>query len=247
MIILRRVPYGDSSLVLHLFTQNAGRRAAIAKGAFREKSPFQGSLDLLNEISATLAGRHAEGLRILSNVTVADDHRGFRRELFRIVPAMFACELIETATTEAPSPELYHSFAALLRDLDACAAAGVALARLNQFEFEFLIHAGIQPRLDACARCEGALVAGPRGIATSASAGGGLCQTCARRESGVFHLSEGALAAARAAAGGGCGGIENRVARELRGFLDRFHVYHLDRHPRSRPSLELLYREPVHG
>jgi len=44
-VVLRRYPYGESSLVVHVLTREHGRVALLAKGAYRPTSRYFGVLD----------------------------------------------------------------------------------------------------------------------------------------------------------------------------------------------------------
>jgi DNA repair protein RecO len=46
-LLLRRIPYGDTSLICHFLTAQHGRIALMARGARRPKSPFRASLEPL--------------------------------------------------------------------------------------------------------------------------------------------------------------------------------------------------------
>ena len=46
-LLLRRIPYGDTSLICHFLTAEHGRIALMARGARRPKSPFRASLEPL--------------------------------------------------------------------------------------------------------------------------------------------------------------------------------------------------------
>jgi DNA repair protein RecO len=46
-LLLRRIPYGDTSLICHFLTAQHGRFALMARGARRPKSPFRASLEPL--------------------------------------------------------------------------------------------------------------------------------------------------------------------------------------------------------
>jgi len=50
-LLLRRIPYGETSLVIHLLTAAHGRIALMARGARRAKSPFRASLEPLYELA----------------------------------------------------------------------------------------------------------------------------------------------------------------------------------------------------
>lgn len=61
-LLLRRIPYGDSSLVVHLLTEHHGTLSLMAKGARRLKSPFRPSLEPLYALTvAWRSGRTGMG------------------------------------------------------------------------------------------------------------------------------------------------------------------------------------------
>src|SRR3989338_4077393 len=47
-LILRKIPYSDSSLILKVYTRESGLITLMAKGAKRPRSSFQGLLDMFN-------------------------------------------------------------------------------------------------------------------------------------------------------------------------------------------------------
>lgn len=49
-LLLRRIPYGDTSLICHFLTGRNGRIALMARGARRARSPFRASLAPLYEL-----------------------------------------------------------------------------------------------------------------------------------------------------------------------------------------------------
>lgn len=69
-LLLRRIAYGDSSLVVHLLSEGYGRIALMAKGARRAKSPFRATLAPLHTLTLTWrSGRTGMG-------TLTDVERG---------------------------------------------------------------------------------------------------------------------------------------------------------------------------
>ena len=61
-LILQRVPYGESSLVVGLLTQHQGPVRLLARGAHRAKSAFAWTLDLFDELQLTYRPRKGDGL-----------------------------------------------------------------------------------------------------------------------------------------------------------------------------------------
>ena len=69
-LLVRRIPYGDTSLICHFITEHHGRIALMARGARRPKSAFRASLEPLYELQiAWRPGRSGMG-------TLTDVNRG---------------------------------------------------------------------------------------------------------------------------------------------------------------------------
>ena len=49
-LLLRRIPYGDTSLILHLVAERHGRLSLMARGARRAKSPLRAVLEPLHDV-----------------------------------------------------------------------------------------------------------------------------------------------------------------------------------------------------
>ncbi len=60
-IVLRRVAWGDTDLVVHLLTRECGRIGAFARGARGSRRRYRGGLDTLSAVRVTLTPR-GEGL-----------------------------------------------------------------------------------------------------------------------------------------------------------------------------------------
>jgi DNA repair protein RecO (recombination protein O) len=53
-VVLRKIPFKETSLILEIFTQHLGIISVIAKGARKEKQSQSGLLDILNELELVL-------------------------------------------------------------------------------------------------------------------------------------------------------------------------------------------------
>src|SRR5688572_16142721 len=53
-LVLRRTPYGESDLVVGLFTQTLGQVAALARAARKSQRRFGGNLEPLHTVAVTL-------------------------------------------------------------------------------------------------------------------------------------------------------------------------------------------------
>jgi DNA repair protein RecO (recombination protein O) len=229
-IVLRSIRYGEADRILHLYTPDHGRLAAIAKGARRARSRFGARLEPFFAVRLVLHQGRSELLTVTSADTVAAN-AGLREHAATLDAAARACDAVARLfeTTE-PHPEVYALLANQLALLSADAAnarAGNGLA----FRLKLLLAAGIVPQLAACAVCG----SGQHLSGFSGAAGGVVCGSC---EAGAFMLDEdayrflvGALGASLARAPDGHG----RALRQVERAISETAEHHA--HVRLRPLL----------
>jgi DNA repair protein RecO (recombination protein O) len=262
-VVLRTVDYGESDRVVTLLTAERGKLAAFARGARASRRRFGGALEPFGLVRAEARERRGADLVWLESVSVERAHGGIRGELGRIACAGYACELSrELVRDHEPHPELLALLVAYLGRLDAGPARQAAL---RAFELGALEAAGLMPRLDACARCGGALdAAGAALVAREAAAtpsespaparalrhafdpahGGTLCLGCGPSANPAApRLGPATVAAAlRLQAGGlAASDVEPLAApagAELRDALSRFLEHHLGARLHSRKFLD---------
>jgi DNA repair protein RecO (recombination protein O) len=240
-VVLRTVDHGESDRVVTLLARGHGRVAAFARGARASKRRFAGALEPFTLLSVELVGRTGSDLWRLESASVQRSFHGIRDDLARIACAAYAVELARELTRdEAPHDDLLDLLVDYLGRLELAPAAP---AMLRAYELAALAAAGFQPRLDACARCGGALGEGAGGGgAFSPADGGALCQACARQAPGSTPLSPEGLAALRVLQDGGLAAGEARLepvaSRESKQALARFLEHLLGRQLQARRFLE---------
>ena len=80
-IILHRIPYSESSLILKAFTRESGLISLIAKGANKPKSKFQGLLDFFSIYELIYRTKTRETLLTLSEASLISDFPGIKDDL----------------------------------------------------------------------------------------------------------------------------------------------------------------------
>jgi len=89
-LLLRRIPYSDTSLICHFLTAQHGRVAVMARGARRPKSSFRASLEPLHDLHISWRpGRSGMG-------TLTDIQRG--RSLLEPALSLHGLELLAIAS-----------------------------------------------------------------------------------------------------------------------------------------------------
>jgi recombinational DNA repair protein (RecF pathway) len=196
-ILLRKTPYGETSLVVHVLTPARGRVPLMAKGAHRPNSRFCGVLDWFDTLTLEWSESPRRELQLLASGDLEQRRRSIPRALGAYRAAQIMLELSELATRPGqPEAGLFVNLACGLDRLDQLARLGIdgeadadSLAAatdrsLIEFELAFLQNLGILPALGACAACgrEAPPVTHDRQdarVAFSADSGGRLCPSCA--------------------------------------------------------------------
>ena len=238
--MLRRVRYGETSLVADVLTAEHGRITLLARGAYRATSRFYCVLDWFHRLELTWQDRPGESLALLDRGDVDRSRRAIPRDLSRYRAAHSALELAERISRPGdPGLDLFQRTDALLEALEDPKTRPADL--LARFDLGLLAELGLAPALDSCARCgrrAPAPGAGPAGSAFSASAGGRLCPACAPevRAEGqrVGSLPAPVLERAHALCCGARVPADAGQEQAPGEFLERFLVHHLESGLESR-------------
>ena len=142
-LLLRRIPYGDTSLVIHLLTEGHGVMSLMAKGARRLKSPFRAALEPLYDLSV----RWRPGRSGMGTLIDAERHA----LLLPLAKACAGLQLVAVAAALHREGDP-HGFAELHRSLQVLAArpedSGLAAAA-----WQMLIDSGWVGDLEHCWGC----------------------------------------------------------------------------------------------
>ncbi len=252
-IVLRTVPFGETSCVVTLLTREFGKLRGLAKGAWRPKSGFDAALDLLSICEVLVLRKSSGGLDL---VTEASLERRFRVEdLFSFHAALHLAEVVDGLTAEGdPHAELFDAVATALTELSArpepalpgpspagrqaADHRGRAAAVLARTELAILRLLGHGPSLRRCAACRGAVEPGPR-FSFGMLDGGLLCPRCRRGRRSVVSISGAVLDAMRRLETdpGGIREMPEGVAGELRAVMNTLFSHLLERRLRVAPRL----------
>jgi DNA repair protein RecO (recombination protein O) len=172
-IVLRTVDYGERDRIVTLLTRERGKLSAFARGARASRRRFAGVLEPFHLLSAEIAERGGD-LWSLESASVEEAFGGVRGDLLRIACASYAVELAAELVRDAqPHEDLFDTLHAYLGRLGAAAARPWDL---RAFELHALRAAGLEPALDACARCGEPPGEGPARF--DPAQGGVLCPAC---------------------------------------------------------------------
>lgn len=181
-VVLRSLRYGEADRILHLYTPQRGRIAAIAKGVRRAKSRFGGRLEPYFRLQMVLYEGRSELLTVTSADTITG-HPQLRAHGPALDSAARACDAVSRLfETADPHPGVFALLCNELALLDV-RPEQATLANQLAFRLKLLLAAGLAPQLAACAACGEA----DHLAAFSGAAGGVVCSAC---EATGFRLGE---------------------------------------------------------
>ncbi len=152
-ICLRKTDYSDTSQIVTLFTRAGGKISAIAKGAKRAKSAFDGPIELFSYGPVMYVRKEGgQGLFTLREFSQQAKFAGLRVNLHALNAGLFAAELTEKLTEEGdPHEGLFDNLERFLEDVQVQREQVDVLRRLIVFELGLLREVGLFPVFDRCA------------------------------------------------------------------------------------------------
>lgn len=235
-IILRRKDFGEADRLITLFTPEAGKINALAKGIRKPASRKAGHLEPYTRSNLLLAkGRDMD---IIVQADTVQSYRPLREELLRSTYGTYCVDLLDKFTLdESENKPLYDLLSKALGWL--CATDDLPLT-VRYYEVQLLGMAGYQLELFRCSARGEEIAAEDQFF--SPSDGGVLCPRCGKDRPWAFAISLSALKVLRFMHKSPYEKIRDlqlrqSVQAELERILQRAISFHLER---QLKSVELL-------
>lgn len=118
-IVLRRIKYGETSLIATLYTKDSGKISLIAKGARKPKSKFVGSLEPATHSSVIYYQKDSREVQVLSEIEIINANIRIGENLRKSSVAMAIVGLVDSVMSGTESnKELYELLAGTLSALN---------------------------------------------------------------------------------------------------------------------------------
>jgi len=174
-IVLRTLPFKESSLFCSIFTERFGKLRLVAKGARRPKSKICGTLEPFTLSEVIFYKRESRDVYTLSDAVIIENFQGIRSSQSKFTACEAICEFIDKTTVlEEPNRQLFLETIGFFEKIsitDDRIAGYWSLLML----FKLLKFAGLQPHLKDCVRCHSPIF-DKSIINFSISAGGLVCE-----------------------------------------------------------------------
>lgn len=175
-MILRRIPFGETSWIVHALTESDGAMGMMARGARRKGSPLASGVEPLTLSELVVAVKPGRELQNLTQASPLQSHPRLALDFERQATALACTEaVVRFVREDGAAPGLFHLLCQTLSDLDAGYACPPTYWR---FLSGLANELGWGLALEHCAQCGDEDVSRSRVV--SAAAGGFLCPSCAR-------------------------------------------------------------------
>jgi DNA repair protein RecO (recombination protein O) len=154
-IILHKIPYSESSLILKAFTRESGITGLMARGATRPNSKFHGLLDFFSIYELIYRTRPRQDLLTLSDASLVDDFAGIKHDLDKQSLANVFLEIyLRHIYGPEPSVPLFEILKSSLETLDCYRGKPIWFSlMLCDFLLQFCGLMGFKPQFNRCIHC----------------------------------------------------------------------------------------------
>jgi DNA repair protein RecO (recombination protein O) len=119
-LVLGRVPFRDSDLILQLFTDGLGRLSALARGSRKSNKRFSGALEPMHTLRIELSDKPRGELYTLKDAQILRARTTLTTQLDGLTAAGKALNWVKkTAPLHTPEPELWRAITRFLRTQQA--------------------------------------------------------------------------------------------------------------------------------
>ncbi len=173
-LVLHHTYYGESDIILTLFSAEYGLQKGFAKAARKSRKRFGAVLEPFTQ--AIFQWKRGRGdLLLLQEAELIHSRFGLRNDLQRLALASYGVELVSLTVEEGESYQKIYEL--LCSFLDYLEQGGDELSARLLFELRLIYLLGYMPHLLHCSEC--LKIFDHERIRFAASRGGSLCLDCA--------------------------------------------------------------------
>ncbi|PIS27440.1 MAG: DNA repair protein RecO [Candidatus Marinimicrobia bacterium CG08_land_8_20_14_0_20_45_22] len=238
-LILRTIPFQETSVIVRLFTKEQGKVAVIAKGGRRLKSPFRGYLESLNYVDVIYYTKQTREIQLLSTIESIEFFFRNQPEIEQIAYASAIVECIDKSIRDQHKDETIFQ---LTVDSLRFISGNPALSREAFFAFLFKLTdaLGYKMNLDECSICGKPLTRAGYDM----KSGSLICQECRKYSSDVIPLDPEMMNFLKAVESVGLSDqllrlANEKFADEIMNVLMSYLSFHLD-YPLNLKSLDMI-------
>lgn len=195
--IINKSDYGESDIIITLFSASRGKISCIAKGAKRSRKRFPGSLELFSQVSFNGFIKHPLALTRIDECQLLKPYIKIQEELKSYLNGCYFLEIVNRCSGERQSnPALFELLDDLFTFLSDLPHNRNFNCRIRLFELQIITLLGFKPELSHCLDCGTELNQENlrrKLFNFSPQTGGLVCDHCRPRHPAAFNISQGTI------------------------------------------------------
>lgn len=192
-LVLRVIPFRDTSRILTVYTVERGLVSLLAKGVRGPKPRFGAALELFAVSDLVYYHKDSRELQLLSDAMLLEPHLGLGVSPLRYAYGVAVLEfLLKVLSGQEVPGRLYSLSVRTLEVLESCAPPALA-AVFRAFQLKAVSFLGHRPELYLCVEC-GESIGDRPGGGFSPGTGGTVCSRCAEHLPDALVLARPVLA-----------------------------------------------------
>ena len=195
--IIHKTDYGESDIIITLFSASRGKISCIAKGAKRSRRRFPGSLELFSQVSFNGFIKHPLALTRIDECQLLKPYLNIQDDLKSYLNGCYFLEIVNRCSAERQSNrKLFNLLDDLFTFLSKVPHNRNFNCQIRLFELQIITLLGFKPELSLCLDCGmelGAKTQWGRFFHFSPQTGGLVCNRCRPRHPAAFNVSQGTI------------------------------------------------------
>ncbi len=232
-IVLRRMDFRETSLIVDFYTRDFGKISGILKGIRSEPGKFASTVEVLSHNEIVFYNKTGTTLHLVSACDLKDQFFNLRGSMLKAGIGSFMMELI--AAVMQPEDKNEEIFDLTINSLKELEKTNNPEKIATIFKIKMLALSGFKPHFDSCVSCS-EKISGPSKF--SLSLGGLLCPKCSSKDLGARSIFRGTIASILHIERNDFKntlnlGLNPQIKKELEVILNAFFNFHLERELKS--------------
>lgn len=239
-IVLRRMDFRETSLIVDLYTRDFGKLSGILKGIRAEPDKFASSLEVSSHNEVIFYKKASSALHLVSACDLKDNFFNIRQSMVKTGMMGMMMELISSVMQpEDRNEEVFNLALECLKELESTFSPEKVI---TIFKIKMLALSGFKPHFDSCVSCANRIFGQSK---FSLGLGGLLCEKCYFKDLSARSIFRGTIASILYIEKNNFKnnlnlGLNPQIKKELELILNAFLNFHLEKELKSQKVLNKL-------
>ncbi len=239
-IVLRRMDFRETSLIVDLYTRDFGKLSGLLKGIRTEPEKFASRLEVSSHNDVIFYKKVNTSLHLVSACDLRDNFFNIRQSMMKAGLMGIMMELIASVMQpEDKNEEVFNLALECLKELEVTSSPEKVI---TIFKIKMLSLSGFKPHFDSCVSCNDKILGQSK---FSLSLGGLLCEKCSHKDMSSRSIFRGTIASILYIEKNNFKnnlnlGLNPQIKKELELILNAFLNFHLEKELKSQKVLNKL-------